>query len=131
MILGPHLVPIKNLGTHSQSIQLPENIHHFHPSSEVICRGNVLPWVVTKSVRSRAQAAEMSFLRQVSGKSIRVRSSFTPERLGVDLLLLRLERRQLGWFRASNTVSLCTSHWEETPGQTKEDQMEEVHLHTG
>lgn len=42
----------------------------------------------------------MSFLRRVAGISLRdrVRSSATRERLGVEPLLLRLERSQLRWF---------------------------------
>ena len=57
-------------------------------------------WVMTESIRSRVQAAEMRFLRRVAGISLRdrVRSSVTRERLGVEPLLLRLERRQLRWF---------------------------------
>ena len=49
----------------------------------------------------RIQAAEMSFLRRVAGISLRdrVRSSVTRERLGLEPLLLRLERSQLRWFR--------------------------------
>ncbi|KAI3361979.1 hypothetical protein L3Q82_012326, partial [Scortum barcoo] len=41
----------------------------------------------------------MSFLRRVAGRSLRdrVRSSVTREELGVEPLLLRIERSQLGW----------------------------------
>ncbi|KAK3522957.1 hypothetical protein QTP86_010312 [Hemibagrus guttatus] len=54
-------------------------------------------WVMTERVRSRIQAAEMSFLRRVAGRSLRdrVRSSVTREELGVEPLLLRIERGQL------------------------------------
>ena len=57
-------------------------------------------WVMTESIRSRVQAAEMGFLRRVAGISLRdrVRSSITRERLGVEPLLLHLERSQLRWF---------------------------------
>ena len=57
-------------------------------------------WVMTESIRSQIQAAEMSFLRRVAGISLRdrVRSSITRERLGVEPLLLHLERSQLRWF---------------------------------
>ncbi|KAK3568863.1 hypothetical protein QTP86_018965 [Hemibagrus guttatus] len=46
-------------------------------------------WVMTERVRSRIQAAEMSFLRRVAGRSLRdrVRSSVTREELGVEPLL--------------------------------------------
>ncbi|KAK3574904.1 hypothetical protein QTP86_018369, partial [Hemibagrus guttatus] len=56
-------------------------------------------WVMTERVRSRTQAAEMSFLRRVAGRSLkdRVRSSVTREELGVELLLLHIERGQLRW----------------------------------
>uniref|UniRef100_A0A8C6KZ86 Reverse transcriptase domain-containing protein n=1 Tax=Nothobranchius furzeri TaxID=105023 RepID=A0A8C6KZ86_NOTFU len=56
-------------------------------------------WVVTERTRSRIQAAEMSFLRRVAGLSLRdrVRSSVIREGLGVDPLLLHIERSQLRW----------------------------------
>ncbi|KAK3538466.1 hypothetical protein QTP86_003694 [Hemibagrus guttatus] len=56
-------------------------------------------WVMTKRIRSRIQAAEMSFLRRVARRSLRdrVRSSVTREELGVELLLLHNERGQLRW----------------------------------
>ncbi|KAK3564905.1 hypothetical protein QTP86_030846, partial [Hemibagrus guttatus] len=56
-------------------------------------------WVMTKRVRSRIQAAKMSFLRRVAGRSLRdrVRSSVTREELGVEPLLLHIERGQLRW----------------------------------
>ncbi|KAK3518448.1 hypothetical protein QTP70_000651 [Hemibagrus guttatus] len=54
-------------------------------------------WVMTERIRSRIQAAEMSFLCRVAGHSLRdrVRSSVTREELGVELLLLHIERGQL------------------------------------
>ena len=57
-------------------------------------------WVMTERTRSRIQAAEMSFLRRVAGVSLRdrVRSSVIRERLGVESLLLCVERSQLRWF---------------------------------
>ncbi|KAK3517717.1 hypothetical protein QTP70_016386 [Hemibagrus guttatus] len=56
-------------------------------------------WVMTERVRSRIQAAEMCFLRRVAGRSLRdrVRSSVTREELGVEPLLLHIERGQLRW----------------------------------
>ncbi|KAK3533936.1 hypothetical protein QTP70_034935, partial [Hemibagrus guttatus] len=56
-------------------------------------------WVMTERVRSRIQAAEMSFLCRVAGLSLRdrVRSSVTWEELGVEPLLLHIERGQLRW----------------------------------
>ncbi|KAK3556392.1 hypothetical protein QTP70_007987 [Hemibagrus guttatus] len=56
-------------------------------------------WVMTERVRSRIQEAEMSFLRKVAGRSLRdrVRSSVTREELGVEPLLLHIERGQLRW----------------------------------
>ncbi|CAM4428457.1 unnamed protein product [Leuciscus chuanchicus] len=57
------------------------------------------PWVMTERTRSRIQAAEMSFLRRVAGRSLRdrVRSSVTREELRVEPLLLHIERGQLRW----------------------------------
>ena len=56
-------------------------------------------WVVTERTRSQIQAAEMGFLRRVSGLSLRdrVRSSVIREGLGVEPLLLRIERNQMRW----------------------------------
>ncbi|KAK3538840.1 hypothetical protein QTP86_015967 [Hemibagrus guttatus] len=56
-------------------------------------------WVMTERVRSRIQAAEMSFLHRVAGRSLRdrVRSSVTREELGVEPLLLHIKRGQLRW----------------------------------
>ncbi|KAK3564684.1 hypothetical protein QTP86_024812, partial [Hemibagrus guttatus] len=55
--------------------------------------------VMTERVRSRIQAAKMSFLRMVVGRSLRdrVRRSVTQEELGVEPLLLHIERGQLRW----------------------------------
>ena len=57
-------------------------------------------WVVTETTRSRIQAAEMSFLRRVAGLSLRdkVRSSDIRRELGVEPLLLHIERSPLKWF---------------------------------
>ncbi|XP_061624942.1 netrin-G2 isoform X6 [Phyllopteryx taeniolatus] len=56
-------------------------------------------WVVTERTRSRIQAAERSFLRRVSGLSLRerVRSSVIREDLRVEPLLLDIERSQMRW----------------------------------
>ncbi|KAF7657607.1 hypothetical protein LDENG_00024740 [Lucifuga dentata] len=55
---------------------------------------------MTERTRKRIQAAEMRFLRRVSGLTLRdgVRSSDIREGLGVEPLLLRIERSQLRWF---------------------------------
>ena len=57
-------------------------------------------WVMTERTRLRIQAAEMGFLRKVAGVSLRdrVRSSVIREGLGVEPLLLCVERSQLRWF---------------------------------
>uniref|UniRef100_A0A8C3A8W9 NADP-dependent oxidoreductase domain-containing protein n=1 Tax=Cyclopterus lumpus TaxID=8103 RepID=A0A8C3A8W9_CYCLU len=54
-------------------------------------------WVVTERTRSGIQAAEMSFLSRVAGLSLRdrVRSSDIRGELGVESLLLRVQRSQL------------------------------------
>uniref|UniRef100_A0A8C6P9E0 Reverse transcriptase domain-containing protein n=1 Tax=Nothobranchius furzeri TaxID=105023 RepID=A0A8C6P9E0_NOTFU len=58
-------------------------------------------WIVTERTRLQIQAAEMSFLQRVAGLSLRdrVRSSVIRKGLGVDPLLLYIERSQLRWFR--------------------------------
>ena len=58
-------------------------------------------WVVTERTKSRIQAAKMGFLLRVSGVSLRdrVRSSVIREGLGVEPLLLRIERSQMRWLR--------------------------------
>ncbi|XP_016305013.1 uncharacterized protein LOC107660256 [Sinocyclocheilus anshuiensis] len=50
-------------------------------------------WIMPERMRSRIQAAEMSFLRRVAGRTLRdrVRSSVTREELGVEPLLFRIE----------------------------------------
>ncbi|KAL7857954.1 hypothetical protein AOLI_G00180560 [Acnodon oligacanthus] len=57
-------------------------------------------WVMTGRMRSRIQAAEMSFLRRVVGYTLfdRVRSSAIREELRVEPLSLHVERSQLRWF---------------------------------
>ncbi|TWW62404.1 hypothetical protein D4764_04G0010510 [Takifugu flavidus] len=56
-------------------------------------------WVMMERTRSQVQAAEMSFLRRVAGLSFidRLRSSAIQEELGVEPLLLRVERSQMRW----------------------------------
>ncbi|XP_076876507.1 uncharacterized protein LOC143525918 [Brachyhypopomus gauderio] len=56
-------------------------------------------WVMTERTRSWIQAAEMSFLHRVAGRTLRdrVRSAVTREELGVEPLLLHIERSQLRW----------------------------------
>ena len=53
--------------------------------------------VMTERTRSQIQAAEMRFLRRVAGVSLRdrVRSTVIREGLGVEPLLLCVERSQL------------------------------------
>ena len=61
--------------------------------------GHVL-WGVTDRTRLQVQAAIMSFLRRVSGLSLRdsVRTSAIREELGIELLLLHTEASQMRWF---------------------------------
>ena len=60
----------------------------------------VSDWSWQKTMKLRVQAAEMGFLRRVAGVSLRdrVRSSAIREGLGVEPLLLCVERSQLRWF---------------------------------
>ncbi|KAK3555124.1 hypothetical protein QTP86_010013 [Hemibagrus guttatus] len=56
-------------------------------------------WVMIERIRSLIQAAKMSFLHRVAGRSLRdrVRSFVTQEELRVEPLLLHIERGQLRW----------------------------------
>ena len=73
-------------------------------------------WVMTKRTRSWIQAAEIGFLRRVSGLSVRDR-----ERSSV----IRIERSQMRWLRHLVRIAPGripgegTSHCEETPGKTQ------------
>ena len=57
-------------------------------------------WLMTERMRPRVQAAKMGFLHRVAGVSLRdrVKSSAIREGLGVEPLLLCMERNQLRWF---------------------------------
>ena len=57
-------------------------------------------WVMTERMRSQVQASEMRFLRRIEGVSLldKVRNSEIQNSLGVESLLLRIERSQLRWF---------------------------------
>ena len=57
-------------------------------------------WVMTERMRLCVQVAKMGFLHRVAGVSLRdrVRSSAIREGLGVEPLLLCVERSQLRWF---------------------------------
>ena len=57
-------------------------------------------WVMTERMRSQVQLTEMGFLRRVAGVSLRdrVRSRVIHEELGVEPLLLCVEKSQLRWF---------------------------------
>uniref|UniRef100_A0A8C6M4A0 Reverse transcriptase domain-containing protein n=1 Tax=Nothobranchius furzeri TaxID=105023 RepID=A0A8C6M4A0_NOTFU len=92
-------------------------------------------WVMTESTRSRIKAVEMSFLRRVAGLSLRdrVRSSDIREGLGVEPLLLRIERSQLRWF--GHLVRMPPGRlpgevFRACPGSTQ-DTLERLHLQSG
>ena len=57
-------------------------------------------WIMNEKVRSRVHAAEMGFLRRISGLTSldEVKSADIRESLNVESLLLRLERSQLRWY---------------------------------
>ncbi|CAM1330618.1 Uncharacterised protein r2_g3965 [Pycnogonum litorale] len=57
-------------------------------------------WVMTERMQSRIQAAEMAFLRKISGLTMldRKRSSEIRETLQVELLLLQIERSWLRYY---------------------------------
>ena len=55
---------------------------------------------MNETVRSRVQAAEMGFLRRISGLTLldKVKSANICKSLNIESLLLRLERSQLRWY---------------------------------
>ena len=55
---------------------------------------------MNEKVRSRVQAAEMGFLRRMSGLTLlgKVKSADIRKSLSIELLLLRRERSQLRWY---------------------------------
>ena len=57
-------------------------------------------WILTERTRSRVQAAEMRFLRKIMGvtRLDRVRNTVIRETLGVEPLLLLVEKAQLRWY---------------------------------
>ena len=57
-------------------------------------------WIMNEKVRSRVQAAEMGFLRRISGLILldKVKSADIRESLNIESLLLRLEKSQLRWY---------------------------------
>ena len=57
-------------------------------------------WIMNEKVRSRVQAAEMGFLRRISGLTLldKGKSANIRESLDIESLLLRLERSQLRWY---------------------------------
>ena len=57
-------------------------------------------WIMNEKVRSRFPAAEMGFLRRISGLTLldEVKSADTCESLNIESLLCRLERSQLRWY---------------------------------
>ena len=63
-------------------------------------------WVMTKRVRSQAQASKMRFLRRIEGVTLfnKVRSSEIRKSLNIEPLLLRIERSQLRWFGHVNRM---------------------------
>ena len=57
-------------------------------------------WIINEKVRSRVQAAEMGFLRRISGLTLldKIKSADIRESLNIEALLLRPERSQLRWY---------------------------------
>ena len=64
-------------------------------------------WIINEKVRSRVQAAEMGFLRRISGLTLldKVKSADIRESLNIEALLLRLERSQLRWYGHVTRIS--------------------------
>ena len=67
-------------------------------------------WVMNEKVRSRVQAAEMGFLRRISGLTLldKVKSADIRESLRIESLLLRLERSRLSQERTAKKL-LCST----------------------
>ena len=57
-------------------------------------------WIMNEKVRSRVQAAEMRFLRRISGLTLlgKAKSAEIRESLNIESLLLRQERSQVRWY---------------------------------
>ena len=57
-------------------------------------------WILNEKVRSRVQAAEMGFLRRITGLTSlnKVKSADIRESLTIESLLVRLERSQPRWY---------------------------------
>ncbi|KAI3357939.1 hypothetical protein L3Q82_016326 [Scortum barcoo] len=98
-------------------------------------------WVMTERTRSRIQAAEMSFLRRVAGRSLRdrVRSSVTREELGVEPAAPshREESAEVAWASVSDapwdaSLGRCSRHVPPGggPGKTQ-DTLERLCLSAG
>ena len=77
---------------------------------------------MNEKVRSRVQAAEMGFLRRISGLTLldKVKSADIRESLNIEALLLRLERSQLRWYghvtrmsqeRTAKKIALFNTDW--------------------
>ena len=62
---------------------------------------------MNEKVKSRVQAAEMGFLRKISGLTLldKVKSADSRESLNIKSLLLRLERSQLRWYGHATRMS--------------------------
>src|SRR3978361_662388 len=56
-------------------------------------------WVMTNTMKSKIQAAEMKYLRRVKGitRRDRIRNELVRDELKVEPILKTVERRQLGW----------------------------------
>ena len=84
-------------------------------------------WIMNEKVRSRVQAAEVGFLRRISGLTMldKVKSADIRESLNIESLLLRLERSQLRWYghvtrmsqKSSGIKLLCSTPIGRRPSQ--------------
>jgi len=69
-------------------------------------------WILTERTRSRVQAAEMRFLRRIVGVSRmdRIRNTRIREAIGVEPLLLQVEKSQLKWLGHLNRMQPTRDH---------------------
>ena len=71
-----------------------------HPLSRTFTFYGHECWIMNEKVRSRVQAAEMGFLRRISGLTLldKIKSADIRESLNMESLLLRLDISQLRWY---------------------------------
>ena len=95
----------RNLGVlypllRDKNIPRKVKIHIFNAILKPILLYGCETWVLTEKLKSKIQAAEMRVLRLIYGvtKMDKVRNITIREALGVEPIILQIERSQLRWF---------------------------------